>query len=288
MSDDKHVDEVTGVETTGHEWDGIRELNNPMPRWWLWTFYATILWAFGYMIFYPAWPLVTSATPGLLGYSSRGELNQDLAEIERERAELAASIRASSLPDILEDEKLRSFAVAGGMAAYRVNCSQCHGSGAQGAPGFPNLNSDGWIWGGDIETIYKTIAHGVRDKIDPETRLSEMPAFAGLLSPIEVARTAAFVRSLSGLDTEADKAAAGAALFADNCAACHGVSGEGGREFGAPNLADALWLYGSSEAEIARQIHAPRHGVMPAWSNRLGEDTVKKLAVFIHSLGGVE
>jgi cytochrome c oxidase cbb3-type subunit 3 len=288
MSDDKHIDAVTGVETTGHEWDGIRELNNPMPRWWLWTFYGTIAWALGYVILYPAWPLVTSATPGLLGYSSRGELDQDLDRVAQERAEMMQAVRDASLPEIIADEKLRTFAVAGGMAAYRINCSQCHGSGAQGAPGYPNLNDDDWVWGGDIETIHQTIAHGVRDKTDPETRISEMPTFGGLLSPSEVLQTAAYVRSLSGLDAAPDKAAAGETLYADNCAACHGPGGEGGKDIGAPSLADALWLYGSGEAEIARQIQSPRHGVMPAWSHRLSEDTVKKLAVFVHSLGGGE
>jgi cytochrome c oxidase cbb3-type subunit III len=286
--DVREIDELSGVETTGHEWDGIRELNNPMPRWWLWTFYATIIWAVGYMIVYPAWPLITSATPGLLGYSSRGELQRELDRAEEARAEMTEAIRTASLHDILADETLRTFAVAGGTAAYRVNCSQCHGSGAQGAPGYPNLNDDAWIWGGDIDSIYRSIAHGVRDKFDSDTRVSEMPAFAGMLSPIEVAQTAAYVRSLSGLDSDPERAAAGAALYADNCAACHGASGEGGRDFGAPSLADALWLYGSSEAEIAQQIQAPKHGVMPAWRHRLGEDTVKKLAVFIHSLGGGE
>jgi cytochrome c oxidase cbb3-type subunit III len=286
--DDKHIDDVTGVETTGHEWDGIRELNNPMPRWWLWTFYATIVWAFGYMILYPAWPLINSATPGLLGYSSRGELSRDLDRVDEERAGMTQALRAASLTEILADEGLRTFAVAGGMAAYRVNCSQCHGSGAQGAPGYPNLNDDAWVWGGDIESLYTTIAHGVRDKLDPDTRVSEMPAFAGMLSPTEVLQTAAYVRSLSGLESDPERAAAGESLFADNCAACHGASGEGGRDFGAPSLADAVWLYGSSEAEIAQQIQVPKHGVMPAWSHRLGEDTVKKLAVFIHSLGGGE
>jgi cytochrome c oxidase cbb3-type subunit III len=289
MSDEhKHIDEATGVETTGHEWDGIRELNNPMPRWWLWTFYATIVWAFGYMILYPAWPLINSATPGLLGYSSRGELSRDLDRVGQERAELTQAVRDASLSEILADERLRTFAVAGGQAAYRVNCSQCHGSGAQGAPGYPNLNDDAWVWGGDIESLHYTIAHGVRDKIDPNTRMSEMPPFADMLSPSEVLRTAAYVRSLSGLESDPEMVEAGESLYADNCAVCHGPGGEGGKDFGAPNLADAIWLYGSSEGEIARQIQAPRHGVMPAWSHRLGDDTVKKLAVFIHSLGGGE
>lgn len=282
------IDEVSGVETTGHEWDGIRELNNPMPRWWLWTFYATIIWAVGYMIAYPAIPLLTSATPGLLGFSSRGALQDELVRAEAARADMSEALRAASLHDILADENLRIFAVAGGMAAYRVNCSQCHGSGAQGAPGYPNLNDDAWTWGGDIDAIYRSIAHGVRDKFDPETRHAEMPVFGDLLSPLEIARTAAYVRSLSGLESDPERAAEGASIYADNCAACHGPGGEGARELGAPSLADALWLYGSSEAEIARQIRAPKHGIMPAWKRRLGEDTVKKLAIFVHSLGGGE
>ncbi|MEX0955162.1 MAG: cytochrome-c oxidase, cbb3-type subunit III [Rhizobiaceae bacterium] len=284
----EHVDEVSGVKTTGHEWDGIKELNNPLPRWWVWTFYATIVWAIGYAIFYPAWPLINSATSGVLGYSSRQELNRTLDEVAGEQAERVAAIADRPLTDILADEELRRFAAAAGAAAYKVNCSQCHGSGAQGSPGYPNLNDDEWLWGGDVDSIHQTIAHGVRFAGDDETRYSEMPAFGEMLDRDQVRQAAAFVVSLSGEPSDPALASAGQQVFADNCAACHGENGEGSPDLGAPDLADAIWLYGSSEDAIAQQVRAPKHGVMPGWAQRLGDTTVKQLAVFVHSLGGGE
>ncbi|MCV0397172.1 MAG: cytochrome-c oxidase, cbb3-type subunit III [Rhizobiaceae bacterium] len=281
-------DDVTGVATTGHEWDGIKELNNPLPRWWVWTFYATIVWSVGYTVAYPAWPLVSSATTGVLGYSSRAEVNQELAAADAARSDYVDRIAASSVEDILADDELRQFASAAGAAAYRVNCVQCHGSGATGSAGYPNLNDDDWIWGGSVEEIRQTIAHGIRFDGDLDTRFSGMPAFAGVLPNQEIARIAAHVVSFSGEPSSAELAQEGASLYADNCAACHGEAGEGGRDFGAPSLADAIWLYGSSEAEIAAQIRAPHHGTMPGWAARLGDATVKELAVYIHTLGGGE
>ncbi len=285
---EKHIDEATGVETTGHEWDGIRELNNPLPRWWLWTFYATIAWSLAYTIAYPAWPLITTATGGILGYSSRAELRAEVDQTVAARAGLTEALASRPLAEVLADDELRNFAVAGGAAAYRVNCTQCHGTGAQGSPGFPDLNNDDWLWGGDIETLHQTIAHGIRDHADPDTHYSEMPPFDGILNRAEIAETAAYVVSLSREPPSAARAEAGAGHYANFCAACHGDTGLGSRDLGAPNLADQLWLYGSSEEEIAAQIRQPRHGVMPAWSERLGDVTVRKLAVFIHSLGGGE
>lgn len=285
---DKHIDDATGVETTGHVWDGIRELNNPLPRWWVWTFYITILWAIGYTILYPAWPLISSATTGVLGYTSRGALQEELTVAEEERADMVASIADTPLEDILADEEMRRFAAAAGEAAFKVNCSQCHGSGAQGSAGYPNLNDDDWLWGGDIEAIHQTIAHGVRFDGDDDTRYSEMPAFGDILGAEEVRQAAAYVASLSGEASDPAEAEAGATIFADNCAACHGDDGTGLVEFGAPNLADAIWFYGSTEAEIAAQIRNPKHGVMPAWQSRLGDVTVKQLSVYVHSLGGGE
>jgi cytochrome c oxidase cbb3-type subunit III len=286
--DKREIDELSGVETTGHEWDGIKELNNPLPRWWLWTFYATIVWALGYTILYPAWPLVSSATQGVLGYSSRAELHQEIDRVQTERAGLNEALATTELGDILADDALRNFAIAGGAAAYRVNCSQCHGTGAQGGEGYPNLNDDNWIWGGTIEELHHTIAHGVRDQGDFDTRMSEMPAFGGMMSRREIAETAAFVASLSREPENPDLVEAGAQHFGDFCAACHGMAGEGDRLMGAPSLDNPIWLYGGSEAEIAAQIAQPRHGVMPGWSDRLGDLTVRKLAVFVHSLGGGE
>lgn len=285
---DKHIDEISGVETTGHEWDGIRELNNPMPRWWVWTFYATIVWALGYTILYPAWPLVNEATKGVLNYSSRAELAGDLEGAKIAQGEVIEKISKVSLEEILADPQLAQFATAGGASAFRVNCVQCHGTGAAGGQGYPNLNDDEWLWGGDINAIYQTIAHGVRDPVDADTRVSEMPAFIDILQPEEVRQVAAYVVSLSGTPRDPSMVEPGQQLYADTCASCHGENGEGIRDLGAPNLADAIWLKVQGEAEIAQQIQAPRHGVMPAWNARLSNETVKQLAVYVHSLGGGE
>ncbi|WP_274628224.1 cytochrome-c oxidase, cbb3-type subunit III [Arvimicrobium flavum] len=285
---DKHIDEVSGVSTTGHEWDGIKELDNPMPRWWLWTFYATIVWALAYTVAYPAWPLINGATSGLLGQSSRGDVKNELAAAEAAKSDYVAAVADKSVDEILGDENLRTFATAAGSAAFKVNCVQCHGSGAEGSAGYPNLNDDEWLWGGSPEQIRQTIAHGVRFAGDDETRVSEMPAFGDMLEPKQISQVATFVTSLSGAEGDAVDIDAGRQLFADNCAACHGDDGKGNRELGAPDLTDAIWFYGSSHAAIAAQIRAPKHGVMPAWSARLGDTTVKELTVYVHSLGGGE
>lgn len=283
-------DELSGVDTTGHEWDGIRELDNPLPRWWLWIFYATIVWSIGYCIYYPAVPLINSATQGIGGYSSRAELHQAMAAAEEGRADLMAQIAATDVEDIAKNDNLRRFAVSGGASAYKVYCSQCHGSGAAGSPGYPNLNDDVWLWGGTVEAIHQTITHGVRYAGHDDTRFSEMPAFGRdqILSAGDIRATANFVGKLAGLEHDAALAEAGETLYADNCASCHGEAGEGMQDLGAPNLTDAVWLYGGTVPEIAAQVSAPQHGVMPAWGERLGDVTVKQLAVFVHSLGGGE
>jgi cytochrome c oxidase cbb3-type subunit 3 len=283
-------DDVTGTETTGHEWDGIKELNTPLPRWWLWTFYACIAFALGYVIAYPAWPMVNGATPGLLGYSSRGEL---LKEVDTARAAQSAQlekVKTLSLEDIRKDADLLQFAVAGGRAAFRVNCIQCHGSGAAGGKGYPNLNDDDWLWGGTLDQIHTTLQHGIRYVADPDTRQSPMPAFGtdGILTPEQINDVSEYVLRLSGQTFEAEAATRGITVFAENCVACHGEAGEGKREFGGPALADAVALYVSDKANIVAQIARPRHGVMPAWNARLDEVTIKQLAIYVHSLGGGE
>lgn len=285
---EKHIDELSGVETTGHEWDGIRELNNPMPRWWLWTFYATIIWALAYTIAYPAWPMIRTATTGMLGYSSRAEVQAELAAAEAAKSVYVEAVKTKGVGEILADDNLRQFATSAGSAAFKVNCVQCHGSGAQGSPGFPNLNDDEWLWGGKIEQIYQTILNGVRFAGDEETHSSEMPAFAEVLEPQQVNEVAAFVASLSGQALTPELVPAGSTVFAENCAACHGDNAKGNREMGAPDLTDAIALYASGQAAIAQQVRQPRHGVMPAWGARLGDVKVKELAVFVHSLGGGE
>lgn len=283
---EKHIDEVTGVETTGHEWDGIRELNNPMPRWWLWTFYLCIIWAIGYVIAYPAIPLINGATPGLLGYSSRADVVAELADAKVAQGALLEKIAATPVADIAGDRELLQFAIAGGSSAFKVNCAQCHGSGASGSAGYPNLNDDDWLWGGTIDQIYQTIAHGIRFEADDDTHISEMPGFADMLEPEQINQVAAYVVSLSDTPSDAALVAPGQEVYVDNCAACHGDNAEGVIDFGAPRLSDGIWLKGSTEAQIVAQIRNPKHGVMPAWVDRLGEPVVKQLAVYVHTLGG--
>ncbi|MER8956336.1 cytochrome-c oxidase, cbb3-type subunit III [Mesorhizobium sp. M0833] len=285
---DEHIDEISGVSTTGHEWDGIRELNNPLPRWWVVTFYITIVWAIGYTIAYPAWPLLHSATKGVLGYSSRNEVKNELTAAEAAKGKYVAAVESKSVSEIAADDGLREFAVAAGGAAFKVNCVQCHGSGAQGSKGFPNLNDDDWLWGGKAEQIQQTITHGIRFASDPDTRLSEMPAFGDIITANQIAQVSAYAASLSGKVQDASLIKPGAKVFAENCVACHGDNAKGNKELGAPDLTDAIWLYGSGEAAIAAQVRAPKQGVMPAWGGRLGETKVKELAVYIHSLGGGE
>ncbi|MER9559899.1 cytochrome-c oxidase, cbb3-type subunit III [Mesorhizobium sp. M0323] len=284
----EHIDEVSGISTTGHEWDGIKELNNPLPRWWVITFYITIAWAIGYTVVYPAWPMLTSATRGVLGYSSRRDVKNELAAAEVAKGKFVAAIQAKTVSEITADNTLREFAIAAGGAAFKVNCVQCHGSGAQGSKGFPNLNDDDWLWGGNAEQIQQTIAHGIRFASDPDTRLSEMPAFGDIITTDQIKQVGAYVASLSDRVQDTSLIELGANVFAENCAACHGENAKGNRELGAPDLTDAIWLYGSGETAIAAQVRAPRHGVMPAWIGRLGEIKVKELAVYVHSLGGGE
>ncbi|MER8375687.1 cytochrome-c oxidase, cbb3-type subunit III [Mesorhizobium sp. M1406] len=285
---DEHIDEISGVSTTGHEWDGIRELNNPLPRWWVITFYITIVWAIGYTIAYPAWPLLHSATKGMLGYSSRNEVKNELSVAEAAKGKYVAAIESKSVSEIAADDTLREFAVAAGSAAFKVNCVQCHGSGAQGSKGFPNLNDDDWLWGGKADQIQQTVTHGIRFASDPDTRLSEMPAFGDIITADQIKQVSAYVASLSETVSDQTLVVPGAKVFADNCVACHGDNAKGNKELGGPDLTDAIWLYGSGEAAIAAQVRAPKQGVMPAWGGRLGETKVKELAVYVHSLGGGE
>ena len=281
---EKHIDEISGVETTGHVWDGIRELNNPMPRWWLWVLYASIVWSIGYYIAYPAIPLVNDYTKGMLGYSSRAEVAQEMAKAQEAQKGMRNRIAAASLEDIRTDAQLREFAIAGGRSAFNVNCSQCHGSGAQGFVGYPNLNDDEWIWGGTVDAIHETITHGIRNTASDDARASDMPAFVKdeIIEKADAESLANYVLSLSGKSD--DKSAA--PLFEEHCAACHGESGEGMADLGAPALNNDIWLYGGDKDAIVDMISNSKGGVMPAWGQILDEVTVKQLAIYVHSLGG--
>ncbi|WP_029042162.1 cytochrome-c oxidase, cbb3-type subunit III [Cucumibacter marinus] len=283
----KEIDELSGTQTTGHEWDGIKELDTPMPRWWLWTFYGTIVWAIGYCIAYPAIPLVNSATSGLLGYSSRANLEASLDDAQAAQVSFINEINTSEPSKIIADEELARFARAGGRSTFKVYCSQCHGSGAAGSEGYANLNDDEWIWGGTVEEIYTTIAHGVRYAGDDATRFNEMPAYGdGILTNEQIGLMADYVLKLSETGTQPVEMAEAHTIFAENCAACHGASGAGEPQLGGPALNNGIWLYGGDRDTIVAQISAPRHGVMPAWEGRLSDATIKQLAVYVHGLGG--
>ncbi len=283
----KRIDQPTGTQTVGHEWDGIEELDTPLPRWWLWTFYLTIVFAIGYVIAYPAWPMIDKATQGVLGWTSRGQLAEEMTAADQARTSIREQLARTPIERLGEDSELLQQAVAGGAAAFRVNCVQCHGSGAGGSQqlGYPNLNDDDWLWGGDIKAIHYTLTHGIRQPGDDETRTSQMPPFAGAFDNAQLDQLVDHVLSLSG---KSESNSVGAQLYADNCVACHGANGGGNRELGAPRLDDAIWLRGSNREAIKRQILDPRMGMMPKWEGRLDPVTVKMLAAYVHSLGGGE
>jgi cytochrome c oxidase cbb3-type subunit 3 len=282
----KPKNEPKEVETTGHSWDGIEELNNPLPRWWLWTFYATIIWGVIYMIAYPAWPMINGATAGVLGYSTRAEFAEKIEAHEAKNADLAAALAAADLTDLASQPELQHYAAARGAAVFRTNCSQCHGAGAAGAEGYPNLLDDAWLWGGDIEGIAITIRHGVRNETDPDARWSEMPEFGDILTDEEIEAVVAHVLALSGPVPEGADAGMGEQVFLDNCAACHGDNALGDEEVGAPNLSDAIWLYGGEAEAVTYTVKNARFGVMPAWGGRLSETDVNAVAAYVHGLGG--
>ena len=291
MAEHKRIDEATGTTTVGHEWDGIEELNTPLPRWWLWTFYATIVWGLAYVVLYPAWPMVNRATEGVLGWSSRGDLAKEMAADAKRRAPTVNAIAATALADLPAQPQLMQAAVQGGAAAFRVHCVQCHGAGGAGVKAlYPSLTDDDWLWGGDLATIDYTITHGIRNPDHKETRTSLMPAFGrdGILNPAQISDVVSFVRTISRQEKPGASSARGATLFADNCAVCHGAGGEGGRQVGAPKLTDAIWLYGGDRASIAATVTQPRNGVMPRWGARLDPVTIKMLAAYVYSLGGGE
>ncbi len=286
----KEIDPLTGTATTGHDWDGIHELNTPLPRWWLWTFYLTIIWAIGYWVVYPAWPLMTSATQGAFGWHARSAVVGDIEQLKLVRGPMMDKLTNASVADIVSDPQLLDFARAQGRVAFADNCAPCHGAGGGGGKGYPNLNDDDWLWGGKLAEINQTIRHGARSG-DDKGHQGNMPAFGreNMLKANEISAVAAFVRSLSGLSTEpgADLAL-GKKVFADNCTTCHGPGGNGNRELGAPNLTDKIWLYGSDKEAIMQGLQNGRGGVMPAWQGRLSEPLIKALVVYVYSFGGGE
>jgi cytochrome c oxidase cbb3-type subunit 3 len=285
----KEIDASSGTETTGHEWDGIKELNTPLPRWWLWVFYATIVWSIGYWVLYPAWPTLTGYTQGILNQSQRDDVANAVLAMKSQREEQGRLLANSTLAQIEADPNLFQFAREAGKSAFGDNCATCHGSGAQGFKGYPNLNDDVWLWGGKLEDIKQTITVGVRS-MHPDSRLSQMPAFGRdkLLEPAQINDLVEYVVALSGGKADAQAVQRVTTLYAEQCASCHAPDGRGLREFGAPNLTDKEWLYGGTREQIKAQIANGRGGVMPTWGSRLDPMTIDALAVYVHSLGGGE
>lgn len=277
----KRIDEATGTHLVGHEWDGIEELDTPLPRWWVYIFAATVVFAGVYVVAYPTLP----DTSGMTGWSSRGQLAETLKAEVAARAPRTNAIAATPIEALAGNPQLLRTAIEGGRAAFKVNCVQCHGAGAAGSKGYPNLNDDDWLWGGDIAAIQYTLQHGIRSPGSDDARFSQMPAFADILTKGQIAQLVSHVRAISG---QGKPSAAGAALFAENCASCHGADGKGMREQGAPNLTDGIWLYGGDRATLTQTISKARYGVMPHWSGRLDDVTIKMLAAYVHSLGGGE
>ncbi|WP_135504217.1 cytochrome-c oxidase, cbb3-type subunit III [Roseovarius aestuariivivens] len=286
----KQPNDKQEIGTTGHEWDGIEELNNPLPRWWLWIFYATILWGLWYTLAYPAWPMISGATQGYMGWSTRENVAEAIAEAEAANAEINAQLVAADLSAIPGDDQLAVYARQAGEAVFNTWCVQCHGREGGGFVGYPTLSDDAWLWGGTMEAIHTTIAHGIRNDEDPDARWSQMPAFGqdGLLSEEEVDQVVNYVMSLSGEPQDASVVDAGAELFAINCAACHGENAMGMQEQGAPNLSDAIWLYGGSYDALYETVWNSRFGVMPPWNQRLSEAEVRAVTAYVHQLGGGE
>ncbi|KRA64914.1 cytochrome C oxidase Cbb3 [Caulobacter sp. Root656] len=287
MALDRETDEATGVETTGHEWDGIKELDNPLPRWWLWVWYGSIAFAIGYWVLMPAWPGLHGYTKGLLHQSDRAEVGRQLAALDVTRGQGAAQLRTASLEEIERDPKLSAYAQQVGQSVFGDNCATCHGIGGTGSKGYANLRDDVWLWGGKLEDIQYTITHGVRTGVDG-ARLSMMPAFGRdeMLKPEQIDDLTEYVVKLSNRPADAAAVARAAPLFESQCAACHGGDGKGMVAVGAPNLTDVDWLYGADRAAIRGQIFAGNGGVMPTWQGRMSPETIKALSVYIHANAG--
>lgn len=282
-------DIISGVETTGHEWDGLKELNNPAPRWWLWVFAVCVIWSIGYWLVYPAWPTLTGHTAGKWQWTQYTELKSNQGEIETRRSKYQEKFYTTSLDDIRNDPELYEFARVGGAAAFKENCSACHGTGAAGGKGYPNLNDDDWLWGGTLAQIHETIRVGVNSG-HAQQRGTQMPAFGrdGVLTRAQVDDVVDYVGELhQGDKAEVTEAyTRGKQVFAQNCSACHGASGEGNQQMGAPRLNDEIWLWGGDKASIHNTVMNAHLGVMPTWENRLSDNTIKALAIYVYSLGG--
>lgn len=276
-------DPLTGHKTTGHEWNGITELNTRVPRAVWWAIGITHVWALIIWILLPSWPLITTYTKGLLGVDQRELVQGEIQAGQRYRAYWEANLGAASLDKIRGEQALMDVVVASAPTLWGDNCAACHGMLGVGGPGFPSLTDDAWLWGGSDEAVLESIRVGI-NTTHPDTRVSEMLAFGQLdvLTRDQIRAVAAYVQSLSGLaDPDPEVRAEGQTIFEVNCASCHGDDATGMNEVGAPNLTDAFWIYGGSDEAIFTSIHDGRRGWMPAWEGRLSEAQNKILALYL-------
>lgn len=285
---ERERDDHTGTETTGHEWDGIKELDTPLPRWWLWTWYGCIAAAVVYWVLMPAWPGITGYTRGILGQSDRAQVAQELNGLAAQRQAGESRLRAATLQQIEADPELQDYAMQVGASVFGDNCATCHGAGGAGVKGYPNLRDDVWLWGGSLDAIQRTIQVGVRSGHARAQGEKIMPAFGRdqMLNDGQIADLTEYVVALSGRKADTAAVVRARQTFADQCAACHGSAGTGDAAQGIPNLTDHEWLYGADRAAIRDQIWAGRNGVMPTWEARFSPETVKALAVYVHANAG--
>ena len=263
----KRPEESAAGEVTGHVWDGLEEYNNPLPKWWLWLFYITLVFGLAYLVIFPG----LGNFKGIGGWTSTGQYDKEVAQADAKYGPIFAKFAATSIPDLAKDEQ----AIQAGERLFSSYCSQCHGSDAKGATGFPNLTDNDWIWGGSPEQIKATIMNG---------RQGAMTPWGPILGEEGVENVANYVQSLSGREVDAASAEAGKTQFNTFCVACHGADGTGNQTLGAPNLTDKIWLHGSSAGSIKKIINEGKNGAMPALGEFLGNDKSHLLAAYVYSL----
>ncbi|SBS32020.1 Cbb3-type cytochrome c oxidase subunit CcoP2 [Marinomonas aquimarina] len=255
------------TQTVGHEFDGIEEYDNPLPRWWYWMFVLTVVFALGYLALYPG----LGNFKGLLGWSQETAYEREVAKAEAEFGPMFAQFSQTPIEELAQNDQAMRI----GQRLFANNCAQCHGSAATGSYGFPNLTDNDWLYGGDAAAISQTILKG---------RVAAMPAWGPMLGEEGVHNVSQYVLSLSGSATDAQAAEQGQALYNTNCLACHGAEGKGNHLFGAPNLTDNIWLYGGSAQQVMQTVRNGRNGQMPAWEGILGKDKAHVVAGYVYSL----
>ncbi|WEX10818.1 cytochrome-c oxidase, cbb3-type subunit III [Chelativorans sp. AA-79] len=280
-------DPVTGKPTTGHEWNGIKELDNRVPRAVIFFLVATTLFSTVYWVLMPSWPLGVTYTKGLLGIDQRQTVEKVVQEAAAQRAAWTDEIARLGFAEITERPELMRIVRESGRTLFGDNCAACHGTDAKGNPGFPSLADDAWLWGGDPEIVAETLRIGI-NSTHPETRFAQMPAFGrdGILDRAAISSIVSFIRNnAEGIDDlgplDAKGIEEGTQLFADNCAACHGAEGRGDPAMGVPDLMDDSWVTGSDRTTLIRIISQGRQGHMPHWENRLTETDRKILALYV-------